>query len=398
MPVPGVTSSSLRRSYDVVIVGAGVQGLALAYELAKRGVTNVAVLERRYPGAGASGRNGELIRSAFSSLEWCGLFNESLRRWESLSAELDFNVLFSPSGYLVVASTPEQLDRCRGDVTSQAAYGVRSSLVTEDQALEIAPCLNRDLVRGGVYQDRAGFAHHDAVVWAYSRAAARLGVHIHADTTITAIDVEGGAIRGVRTNHGDVATAVVVNAAGAQARAIAAMAGVDLATESCRLEIIVTESVAPFLRPALAVPELLGYCHQTGRGEFVGGTELPAPDNTASLNGTYQLLLDMCEKFVRMIPSMAGVRLLRHWAGVVDQAADLSPVLGPVGDLTGFILDCGWVYGFMGAPAAGALLAETIIEGNAPALLAPFSIDRLREGRLIKEGSLVVPPGEGTEK
>lgn len=398
MPVPGVTSSSLRRSYDVVIVGAGVQGLALAYELAKRGVTNVAVLERRYPGAGASGRNGELIRSAFSSLEWCGLFNESLRRWGSLSAELDFNVLFSPSGYLVVASTPEQLDRCRRDVSSQAAYGVRSSLVTEDEALEIAPCLNRDLVRGGVYQDRAGFAHHDAAVWAYTRAAARLGVHIHADTTVTGVDVKGGAIRGVQTNHGDTATTVVVNAAGTQARAIAAMAGVDLATESCRLEILVTESVAPFLRPALAVPELLGYCHQTARGEFVGGTELPVSDNTVSLNGTYQLLLDMCEKFVRMIPSMAGVRVLRHWAGVVDQAADLSPVLGPVSDITGFILDCGWVYGFMGAPAAGALLAETIIEGNVPALLVPFSIDRLREGRLIQEGSLVVPPTDGTEK
>ena len=223
-------------------------------------------------------------------------------------------------------------------------------------------------------------------------------MEIHAATTVTAIDVERGVVRGVRTDRGDFATDVVVDAAGAQARRIAAMAGVELPTETCRLEMIVTESVAPFLRPALALPELLGYCHQTARGEFVGGTELAAPpDRTPSLNGTYELLLDMCAKFVRMIPCLAGVRLLRHWAGLVDQAADLAPVLGPVPDLSGFFLDCGWVYGFMGAPAAGALLAEAIVDATVPALAAPFSIERLREGRLIREGSLVVPsPGGPT--
>ena len=397
MPVPGATATSLRKSYDVVIAGAGVQGLALAYELAKRGVTNVAVLDQRYPGAGASGRNGELIRSAFGSLEWCGLFNESLRRWEGLSEELDFNVLFSRSGYLVVATTQEQSDQCQRDVVKQASYGVQSRYVNADEALEIAPGLNRELVRGGVYQSSAGFAHHDAVVWAYARAAARLGVEIHAATTITGIDVASGGVTGVQTSRGHVATHVVVNAAGAQAGALAAMAEVHLPTEQCRLEIIVTESVAPFLRPALALQELFGYCHQTARGEFVGGTENYAPDNTVSLNGTYEQLLDICAKFVRMIPSLAGVRLLRHWAGVVDQAADMSPVLGPVPELTGFFLDCGWVYGFMGAPAAGALLAEAIIDGVLPPLVAPFTIDRLRGGRLIQESSLVTPPSRGTE-
>lgn len=395
MPVPGVTVRPLRKSYDVVIAGAGVQSLALAYELAKRGVSRVAVIERRYPGAGASGRNGELIRSAFGSSEWCGLFNESLRRWEDLSEELDFNVLFSPSGYLVVATTPEQLDRCRSDVARQATYGVESRFVNANEVLEIAPGLNRELVQGGVYQSNAGFAHHDAVIWAYARAAARLGVEIHAATTITGIDVVSGRVTGVRTNRGDVATEVVVNAAGAQAGALAAMAEVLLPTEPCRLEIIVTESVAPFLRPALALQELLGYCHQTARGEFVGGTEKHAPDDTLSLNGTYEQLLDICAKFVRMIPSLAGVRLLRHWAGVVDQAADMSPILGPVPELTGYFFDCGWVYGFMGAPAAGALLAEAIVEGTLPPLMAPFTIDRLREGRLIQESSLVTPTTGG---
>jgi sarcosine oxidase subunit beta len=395
MAVPGACRSPLRRAYDVVIVGAGVQGLALAYELAKLGVRDVAVLDRSYPGGGGSGRNGEMIRSAFGSREWTGLFDESLRRWRTLSAELDFNVLFSGTGYLVLASTPEQVERCRADAVRQAALGVRSQFVTAEEARRIVPEVNPELALGGVYQDHAGFAHHDAVVWGYARAAARLGVEIHTGVTVTGVEVSGGAVRGVRTDRGHVSTPVVVNAAGGGARAIAEMAGVRLPTRTCRLEMIVTESVAPFLRPALASLELLGYCHQTARGEFVGGTELPYPDVSDSLNGTYTLLADMAAKFVRLLPRLAGVRLLRHWAGLVDQADDLSPVIGPVPEVSGFHLTCGWVYGFMGAPATGALLARGIHEGVMPELLRPFSVTRLHEGRLIQEGTLVVAAEEG---
>ena len=190
------------------------------------------------------------------------------------------------------------------------------------------------------------------------------------------------------------ATPVVVDAAGGAAADVARMAGVEVPLRTCVLEAMVTEPLRPFLRPAVSSSHHLAYCHQTTRGEFVGGTE-PEPvregqDLRASLAGAR----DMAAKFTRLFPALAGVRLMRQWAGVCTQTEDVAPVLGPVPELEGFHLDCGWVYGFMGAPGAGALLGELIATGRMPALLAPFTVDRLREGRLIREPTLVVTSGE----
>lgn len=393
MPVPGAKGTALRRGYDVVIVGAGLQGLALAYELAKRGLRDVAVLDRSYPGAGASGRNGEMIRSAFGSPEWVGFFGASLERWQGLSAELDFNVLFTPAGYLVLASTDEELQRCRGYAARHRELGVATRLVTADEVLELAPALAPERVRGGVYQADGGFAHHDAALWGYARAAARLGVELHPFTEVTAIRTAAGRIEGVETTRGPISTRTVVDAAGGRAREIAAMAGVAIPTRTFRLEAIVTESLAPFLRPGLALLNVLGYCHQTTRGELVGGTDQRVMDEADSLRCTLRNLRDTAQKLVAMLPALAGVRVVRHWAGTVDVAADFSPILGPVTEVEGLVLDCGWLYGFAGAPAGGMLLAEVIVSGQAPALAAPFSLERLREGRLIRESSLVVDTG-----
>ncbi|MBI3648847.1 MAG: FAD-dependent oxidoreductase [Actinobacteria bacterium] len=394
MPIPGVARGGLRRTYDVVIVGGGIQGLALAYELSARGLRDICVLEAGYPGCGASGRNGELVRSAFSSVEWATFFDASLRRWRDLSVELGFNVLFTPAGYLVLASTQEELDRCRGFAARHRDLGLVTELLGDREVRELAPALNPELVAGGVYQPDGGFAHHDAAVWAYARAAARRGVEVHPFTRVTGIRTDGGRVLGVGTTRGEISTPVVVDAAGGHARDVAGMAGVPLPTTTHRLEAIVTESLAPFLRPALATLHLLGYCHQTTRGELVGGTEQNVMEPATSLNGSLRGLRDMAQKFVRLIPQLAGVRLLRHWAGIVDVTADLAPVLGPVPELEGFFLDCGWVYGFMGAPAAGSLLAEAIDSGNVPELIAPFSIERLRAGDYIRESSLVVTLGD----
>ncbi len=203
-----------------------------------------------------------------------------------------------------------------------------------------------------------------------------------------------GRVTGVLTSRGDVATGTLVNAAGAFARELAAMAHVQLPTQRCRLEILVTESLQPFLRPAVASPELMGYCHQTSRGEFVGGTEFAAVNPADTTGVTLKGLRDMATKFVRLFPRLAGVRLIRHWSGLVDQTTDLSPVLGPVPELAGFHLDCGWTYGFMGAPGAAQLLAESIIGAAVHPLIAPFSVERLRTGNLIHERSLVVPSSQ----
>jgi len=392
--IPGACSGALRRAYDVVIVGAGVQGLALAHDLGRRGIGRIAVLDAAYPGAGASGRNGELIRSAFASVEWIAFFHESLKRWHTLSAELGFNVLFTPAGYLVLASTPAAVAAYGEHVALQRRLGLRTELLQAEVALELAPALAPEMVCGAMYQADAGFAHHDAVVWGYAQAAARLGVEIHPYTEVTGVEVAGGVVAGVDTVRGRVATRVLVDAAGGMAAEVARWAGVDLPLRTFALEAIVTEPLRPFLRPALSSPAVLGYCHQTTRGEFVGGTEPDAPRECHDLKATLAGARDMARKFVRLFPALAGVRVMRHWAGLVSQTEDAAPVLGLVPEVDGLVLDCGWMYGFMAAPAAGVLLGELIADDKVPALLAPFGIERLRSGALIHEQSLAVTTGE----
>ncbi len=168
----------MRSSYDAVIIGGGVQGLALAYNLAKNGLYNIAVLEKSYIGSGASGRNGEMIRSAFGSKEWIRLFNLSLKLWETLSDELDFNVMFTQCGYLVLSSAIDELDIYRTHVRKQKAFGLDTYLMDRDAVIKKIPALNPEMAAGGVFQPDAGFARHDAVVWAYTKAARRLKVDI----------------------------------------------------------------------------------------------------------------------------------------------------------------------------------------------------------------------------
>lgn len=394
MALPGVIPCPTRTGYDVVIVGAGIQGLATAYELAKRGHTDVLVLDRSWPGGGASGRNGELIRSAFASAEWCDLFELARLKWLGLSAELDHNVLFNRTGYAVLASTEEQWKTCVADATFQKARGIKTELLDERAARHLLPAANPEMVRGAVFQPGAGFAHHDACVAGYLESAARMGVEVVCNQDVVAVERRGDKITGVRTASGQsIGARIVVNAAGGDAPDLDELAGLASSLVSARLEMIVTQPVQPFLKPGLAALNLLGYCHQTGRGEFVGGTEKHGVDETKSVNGSLDMLKDMATKFVTLFPLLAGVNLLRHWAGTVSQTPDLAPILGPVPDLEGYLLSTGWVYGFMGAPASGELLAKFITTGVLDSRMAPFGIQRVREGNWIREGSLVVDMG-----
>lgn len=393
--VPGATTRDLASSYDTVIIGAGIQGLALAYELGRRGFGSVAVLDAAYPGSGASGRNGEMIRSAFSSAEWIGLFDASLRRWQTLSAELDFNVLFTKAGYLVLASTEDAYRAFLSTLRLQRSFGLRVDVLDSAAVLRLCPDLAHGMVVGALFQSDAGFAHHDAAIWAYAAAAARQRAEIHPYTVVTGIRVQRGAVASVSTSRGEISTRVVVDAAGGMAHGVALMAGVDLPVETFRLEAMVTEPLAPFLRQAVSSPAIMAYCHQTTRGEFVGGTEPDAPKPSASLKASLNGARDMASKFVRLFPRLAGVRMMRHWSGIVSQTPDIAPILGKAPGCEGFYLDCGWVYGFMGAPATASLMADLVMTGTPSPLLAPFGIERFSTGKLIRETSLVVAPAQG---
>ncbi len=380
----------MKKKYDVVIVGGGVQGLSLAYNLARGGLHKVAVLEKSYIGSGASGRNGEMIRSAFASEEWIRLFDKSLRIWETLSGELDFNVMFTRCGYLVLASTSEEMAACQNNIKRQNELGLGTCLVDAEEVINLIPALNTQVVTGGIFQSDGGFARHDAVVWAYARAARRLNVDICPFIEVVDIVVKSGKVLGVKTTKGDIETRTVVNAAGAYAGRVAGMVGIELPLEIYRLEMMVTEPLKPFLRVALSSPHILGYMHQTTRGEFAGGTGFENPLPYTGLKSTRVAVQDMARKFVFLFPGLYGARLMRQWAGVVSKTPDRGPLLGAVEEVEGFILSAGWGgYGFMGSPAGGKLMAELIINGEAPAEIRPFSPIRFKTGELITESTII---------
>jgi len=380
----------MKKNYDVVIIGGGVQGLSLAYNLARGGVHSVAVLDKSYIGSGASGRNGEMIRSAFGSREWIRLFDRSLQIWETLSRDLDFNVMFTRCGYLVLASTAEEFSLCQPNIKQQNEFGLSCRLVDAAVVTNLIPALNPRLVTGGIFQKDGGIARHDAVVWAYARAARRLKVDILPATEAVDIMVESGKVAGVKTTRGDIETRTLVNAAGAHAKQVAKMAGVELPLEIFRLEMIVTEPLKPFLPVALSAPHIMGYMHQTARGEFAGGAE---PENLSPYTGlksTREATQDMARKFVLLFPGLHSAKLMRQWAGVVSKTPDRGPLLGVVEEVEGFILNAGWGgYGFMGSPAGGKLMAELIISGEVPTEIRPFSLTRFTTGDLITEPTII---------
>ena len=381
---------TMRKQYDIIVIGGGVQGLSLAYNLALRKPGKIAVFDKSYIGSGASGRNGEMIRSAFGSEEWIRLFDTSLQIWEDLAIELDFNVMFTRCGYLVLASTPEDLSAFRTNCKQQKAMGLKTRMVDAGEVADLIPSLNPRVFVGGVFQKEGGVARHDAVVWAYERAAQRLGVEIFPYTEVVDVNVESDKITGVRTSLENILTGVVVNAAGAFAGQVAEMAGVNLMLDVYRLEMIVTEPLKPFLDVALSSPHFLAYMHQTARGEFAGGAEPQNLSPFLGLKNTLRAVQDMAHKFGSLFPGLRGAKLMRQWAGIVAKSPDRGPLLGAVDGLEGFFLNAGWGgYGFMGSPAGGRLMAELIVDGQTPDAVHPFNPNRFKTGQIIVEPTII---------
>ena len=254
----------------------------------------------------------------------------------------------------------------------------------------LVPALNQDLAAGGIFQPEAGSARHDAVVWAYARAARQLKVEIFPFTEVTDIVVKSGCVEGVKTTNGDIQTQTVVNAAGAFAGKLAAIVNIELPINIYRLEMMVTEPLKPFLPVALSSPRLMSYMHQTARGEFAGGAEVEGRLPFTGLKSTGIAIQTMARKFTSLFPGLSAARLMRQWAGVVAKTLDRGPLLGRVDEVKGFILNAAWGgMGFMGAPAGGKLMADFIFTGDVPPEIKPFSPERFKTGKLVVEPTLV---------
>jgi sarcosine oxidase subunit beta len=380
----------LNDHYDVVIIGGGAHGLACAYYLAKdHGITNIAVLEKRYIGSGGSGRNTTIIRSNYLTPEGVRFYDESVKLYEKMSVEFDFNVMFSQRGHLTLAHTDGALRTMRRRAEVNRLQGVESSLIYPQEIKKLCPPIDvsqrpRYPILGALFHPPGGVIRHDAVVWGYAQHADRMGVHIHQLTEVTGIRVDNGSVVGVETTRGPIQTGLVLNATAGWCTTIADMVGVKLPVTTFPLQACVTEPLKPFLDVIVVSGSLHVYVSQSDRGELVMGASVD-PFASYSMRGSLSFAENLAGHILELFPSLGHVRLMRQWAGLCDMTPDYSPIMG-VTPVNGFLVDVGWgTYGFKASPASGKCMAELIATDETPALIRPFRLSRFREDDLVGE-------------
>ncbi|MGB8360645.1 MAG: FAD-dependent oxidoreductase [Acidimicrobiia bacterium] len=380
----------MRSRYDVVIIGGGVHGLATAYYLARNhGITNVAILEKSYIGSGGSGRNTAIVRSNYLTPEGSRFYDRSVKLYEGLAEDLNFNVMFEQRGHMTLAHNDSSLRTMRWRAEVNKLQGIDSSVISPDYIKELAPYLDvsdhpRYPILGALWHPPGGIIRHDAVVWGYARGASALGVHIHQETELTDIDVDGGKVVGVQTSRGPIATGTVINCTAGWSSLIAAMAGVRLPITTRPLQAAVTEPVKHFLHPVIVSGSLHTYVSQTARGELVFGASVD-PFASYSTRGSLEFTTGLATHVLELMPSLTNMRLLRQWAGLCDMTPDFGPIIGPT-EVDGFHVDVGWgTYGFKAGPVAGESVADMVAKGRPGDLIAPFGLDRFEMGTLTAE-------------
>lgn len=380
----------LKANYDVVIIGGGGHGVATAYYLAKyHGITNVAILEKGYLGGGNTARNTAVIRSNYLTPEGVKFYSQSVKLFEGLANEFDFNIMYSKRGQLTLAHTDAAVRGFRQRAEINKHFGGKTELVDPQQIRELVPSLNMnpaDLpVLAGLWHMDGATARHDAVAWGYAKGATQRGVELHQLTEVTDVLVENNRVTGVKTNRGTVMCGAVVQAVAGHSSLLAAKAGFKMPLLSYPLQAMVTQPVKPFLDPLVSSPALHCYVQQTGRGELVfGGGSDPYPlYNTRS---TLDLKESLLAHAIELFPFMANLRLLRQWAGLTDMTSDYSPIMG-LSPVDNYYLDAGWgTWGFKSTPICGKTMAELVASGGqVPELIQPFSMARFQSFQQVNE-------------
>ncbi|CAM3222905.1 sarcosine oxidase subunit beta [Paracoccus aminovorans] len=378
-----------KKKYQVVIVGAGGHGLATAYYLGKNfGITDVAIIEKGWLGGGNTGRNTTIIRSNYLQDPSAAIYNKALQLYETLSQDLNYNIMFSPRGLLMLAQTEHEIRGYKRTAYANQLQGVATEWVTPKRIKEMLPIINIEgphyPVLGGLYQERGGTARHDAVAWGYARACSAMGMDIIQNCEVTGIETANGQVKAVNTGKGRIECDKLALVVAGHSSHLAEMAGFRLPIESIALQALVSEPIKPCCDIVIMANTVHGYLSQSDKGEMVigGGTD---GFNNYTQRGSWNHVEETVRALVETFPMLSRLKMLRQWGGIVDMTGDRSPILSttPVGNI---FVNCGWgTGGFKAIPGSGWAMAEVIAKGQPGPLAKDFGLNRFVEGRFIDE-------------
>ncbi|HEY1585797.1 MAG TPA: FAD-binding oxidoreductase, partial [Polyangia bacterium] len=375
------SSGPVPEKAEIVIVGGGVMGLAIAYYLARHGLDDVVVLERGYLAEGASGRNGGGVRQQWATEINIRLMQDSVELCRRFAVDVGVNVWFRQGGYLFLARSAKEVARLEKNIAIQNRCGVATRMLEPIAAQEIVPELDLTGIVGAAYNPTDGILFPWPFLWGYARQAAAHGVRIFVQTPVTGLTAEAGGGYTVATPRGNVRARRVINATGAWSPKLAKLLGVDIPTYPIRHEICSSEPLKPFLRPMVSELASGLYCSQSMRGEIVGGVTLPGHESTYAMGSTLEFLATYARRLVKLMPILGDIKILRQWAGPYDQSPDGNPIVGAVPGHPDLFLACGFVgHGFMMAPIVGKLYGEWLAGGAKHEIFERYTLQRFADG------------------
>ncbi|OIP68559.1 FAD-dependent oxidoreductase [Candidatus Atribacteria bacterium CG2_30_33_13] len=375
---------------DLVIIGGGVVGCSVAYNLAKLGAKNIILLEKNTLASGSTGRCGAGIRQQFGTKMNCILARESIKIFENLSQELEYDIELNQGGYLILAYTEKEVNQFKKNVALEQSLNIKARFITVEEAKEIVPPLNTEGILAATFCPTDGHANPFKTNFAYAEAAERLGVKIYTFTEVKEIETENHKIVAVNTDKGKLLTPMVVNAAGGYSGIIGKMVGVDIPVYSQRHQILITEPIDPLFRPMLMSFSRNFYGQQTPHGSIIMGFGDPNERKDGDIGSSWQFAQEMAQKMTAVLPLLKEVSMVRQWAGLYNMSPDAQPILGEHPQIEGFYMALGFSrHGFMLAPITSKLIAELILKRKTSLPIDKLDIGRFERGELIIEPSVV---------
>lgn len=382
----------MKSSAEVVIIGGGISGCSIAYNLAKEGMKNIVVIEKNYICSGSTGRCGAGVRMQWGTEMNCAIAKKSIEFYENANDILEYegDVEFKQSGYLLIASTDKEIDQFNKNIEIQNKLGIPSKLLTNSEAKKIVPYLNTSILTGAAYCGKDGFLNPFHTTDAFFRAARKMGVEFYTYTTVIAIKTENGRVTGVMTDKGDISTNIVVNATNAYSKQICDMVNVDVPVFSERHQILVTEPVEPMQGPMVMSFTLNLYVQQSPQGSFIMGRGDNTEPRDLRITSSWRFMEEMAKTINQVLPPVGKLRVIRQWAGLYNMTPDKQPIYGKVDGLDGFFLAIGFSgHGFMFGPITGICISEMIL-GKKPSIdVSMLNVNRFKTGDLLLEPSVV---------